>query len=83
MRGLKNKRVLVTGGAKGIGAATAARFIKEGARVAILDIDRPGLHQIKRALPRLMAAIVADVSKPKEVAQAYARLDALGETWIF
>ena len=36
MDGLKNKRVLVTGGARGIGAATAARFLQEGARVVVL-----------------------------------------------
>ena len=77
MRGLKNKRVLVTGGARGIGAATAARFIKEGAQVAVMDIDRSGLRQIKGSLPGLKAALVGDVSKPEEVARVYDRLDAL------
>ena len=41
MRGLKDKRVLITGGASGIGAATAARFLEEGSAVVVLD---RGLH---------------------------------------
>lgn len=41
MRGLKDKRIVVVGGANGIGAATAARLCQEGARVFIGDIDEP------------------------------------------
>ena len=42
MKGLANKRVLVTGGANGIGAATVTRFLNEGARVTVLDCDAKG-----------------------------------------
>ncbi len=72
-----NKRVLVTGGAKGIGAATAARFLEEGARVAVLDRDEPGLGQIRRSLPALAGTLVADVSKLQEVERAFVELDRL------
>ena len=50
MRGLKGKRVAITGGASGIGAATAARFLEEGSVVAILDRDVPALKQIRAKL---------------------------------
>jgi 3(or 17)beta-hydroxysteroid dehydrogenase len=36
---LANKTAIVTGGAKGLGAAVAALFVKEGARVVITDVD--------------------------------------------
>ena len=37
--GLDNKCVLVTGGAKGIGAATVELFASEGCQVALVDRD--------------------------------------------
>ncbi len=39
MRGLKDRTVLVTGGANGIGAATARRLAEEGCALGILDVD--------------------------------------------
>src|SRR5687768_8783079 len=39
---LEGLRVLITGGASGIGAATAAEFVRLGARVAVLDREADG-----------------------------------------
>ena len=75
MQGLKNKRVLITGGAGGIGAATAQRFLEEGARVAVFDRDEAAGARLQQELPGLGALIYADVADPASVAQAFDRLD--------
>ena len=77
MRNLEEKRVLVTGGASGIGAATAGRFIEEGSRVLVLDRDRPGLERVQRELPGLAGALEADVADEAAVERAFRQLDEL------
>jgi NAD(P)-dependent dehydrogenase (short-subunit alcohol dehydrogenase family) len=39
LKGLQDRVVIVTGGASGIGRATATRLVTDGARVALVDID--------------------------------------------
>jgi meso-butanediol dehydrogenase / (S,S)-butanediol dehydrogenase / diacetyl reductase len=75
MRGLKGKRVLITGGASGIGAATAARFLEEGAVVSILDRDQRARERTRNALPHLAGSFDADVSSLQQVQTAF--VDAL------
>jgi meso-butanediol dehydrogenase/(S,S)-butanediol dehydrogenase/diacetyl reductase len=77
MRGLKDKRVLITGGAGGIGTATAVRFLEEGAHVAVLDRDGAALPRLGRELPALSGLVASDVSDPEDVARAFAELDDL------
>ena len=77
MRGLKDKRVLITGGASGIGAATAARFLEEGSRVCVLDRDAVACKHIKQELAALgeagiSEAIIADVTDLMQVEAAFA-----------
>jgi len=72
MRGLKGKRVLITGGASGIGAATAARFLEEGATAVVLDRDANGRRQIQSQLPKLAGTVDADVSNLTQVQAAFA-----------
>ena len=61
MRGLRGKRVLITGGAGGIGGATAKRFLDEGAHVVVLDCNNEALSRVKDELPSLSGIISADV----------------------
>ncbi len=42
---LKNKTVLITGGAKGIGLATAKRILEQGSMVILWDFDRESLNE--------------------------------------
>ncbi len=72
MRGLTNKRILITGGASGIGAATAARFLEEGSRVCILDRDANACAAIRQQLPAISEAIIADVTDLMQVEAALA-----------
>ena len=77
MRGLSNKRVLVTGGAGGIGSATCRRFLEEGARVVALDRDEAGLERLAAELPELERAL-ADVTDPADVDRAFTEVE---ERW--
>jgi len=72
MRGLKDKRVLITGGASGIGAATAARFLDEGSQVCVLDRDDKACEALRHQLPGLGEAIIADVTDLMQVEAAFA-----------
>jgi len=72
MRGLKDRRVLVTGGGSGIGAATAARFLEEGAKVCVLDRDPQARASIATKLPALSAVLDADVARRDQVEAAFA-----------
>jgi meso-butanediol dehydrogenase/(S,S)-butanediol dehydrogenase/diacetyl reductase len=73
---LEGKRVLITGGASGIGFATAKRFLEEGSSVFIVDWNRKTFEEALSANPRLAGA-QADVSNPCEVEGAFEGMDAL------
>lgn len=74
MRGLKGKRVVITGGASGIGAATAARFAEEGSRVAILDRDPSACDSIAKELPGIAGTFLADVADHEQVERAFSAI---------
>jgi len=75
MRGLTNKRILITGGARGIGKATAERFLQEGAQVIVLDRDAAACQNLQQDLPELAGLLTADVADPEDVNRAFQELD--------
>lgn len=61
---------IVTGAARGIGAATADAFAREGARLAVLDLDRPGAEATAKRLQEAGAEALgfgADAAAANEV----------------
>jgi meso-butanediol dehydrogenase/(S,S)-butanediol dehydrogenase/diacetyl reductase len=68
-------RVLVTGGASGIGAAIARRFIGNGAHVAVLDRDEQGMSELDRTVPGVALPLQGDVTDVGSVDDAFVELD--------
>ncbi len=75
---LAGKTALVTGAARGIGLAIASRLSADGARVAVLDIEREAAEAAAKKVGGSAIAIVADVTRPAEVDTAVERVV---ETW--
>ncbi|MBL8384009.1 MAG: SDR family oxidoreductase [Burkholderiales bacterium] len=74
------RAVSVTGAAHGIGRAAALAFAARGARVALSDIDAPGLEDAARAAAAAGAAAVlarpTDIADAAQVARWFAAIDA-------
>lgn len=74
---LRGKRVVITGGASGIGYATAKRFIEEGAKVVIFDINEAALIRARENLRGLAGITVVDVSNEQSVEEGFRNVDRL------
>jgi NAD(P)-dependent dehydrogenase (short-subunit alcohol dehydrogenase family) len=67
LSGLDGKVAVVTGAADGIGAATARRLSREGARVALVDVRGEPLERVASELEGEALALQADVSSVQDV----------------
>jgi rhamnulose-1-phosphate aldolase/alcohol dehydrogenase len=77
-KSLEGKAALVTGGAGGIGAATARRLLSEGASVVLLDVDGAALEAACAELEQAHGAdrvrrVRCDVTDEASVTEAFAR----------
>lgn len=63
----KNKTAVITGGAKGIGAGCANVFYRDGANVAILDVDEKTGLELAKKLGNRAFYVQCDISNEKEV----------------
>lgn len=90
----KGKVVLVTGGATGLGRATSLAFARQGANIAVVDLNEPAAQETAaeiRALNRSCCVIRANVSEPgvpeqmvRQTVESLERLDVLvnnAATW--
>ncbi|MDZ7720962.1 MAG: glucose 1-dehydrogenase [Balneolaceae bacterium] len=70
-----NKTVVITGGAKGIGAGCASVFYREGANVAILDVDDKTGSKFVDELGERALFVKCNISKENEVQDAVEKID--------
>jgi NAD(P)-dependent dehydrogenase (short-subunit alcohol dehydrogenase family) len=84
LKGLTDRVVIVTGGASGIGRATAARLVAEGAQVALVDVDGDAASGAAAELGSDVLPLAGDVSFETDVqsyfaaaAEHFGRIDSL------
>ncbi|HTI79293.1 MAG TPA: SDR family oxidoreductase [Acetobacteraceae bacterium] len=75
MRGLHGRRVILTGGASGIGRAAALRLAAEGCVLGIFDLDEAGAQIVARQVEQA-AAYRVDITDREQIAAAVASFEA-------
>jgi 3-oxoacyl-[acyl-carrier protein] reductase len=76
---LKGRTAIVTGAAQGFGLGIAETYLREGARVCVMDINADKARDAAKGLGRKAFALACDVAKAKSVERAFARaIERLG-----
>ncbi|MDB5548608.1 MAG: fabG [Tardiphaga sp.] len=76
---LKGKTALVTGGASGFGAEIARSYVREGAKVVILDLNKTGAEAVAKEAGGGTIAFAGDVTKKSDIDAAVKTVvDAFG-----
>ena len=70
---LASKVAIVTGGASGFGAATVRRFVEEGAKVVIADMNLEGAQEVAESIGASVIAVQVDVTNREDVESAVAQ----------
>jgi 2-hydroxycyclohexanecarboxyl-CoA dehydrogenase len=77
VRGLQGRRIILTGGASGIGRAATIRLAEEGCIVGVLDLDEAGaLETARLAVAGRVSAYRADISDRGQVETALQRFES-------
>ena len=64
---LRDKKIIVTGGGSGFGAAMSRRFAAEGAKVLVADINGEAAARVAAEIGEAARPFVADVSRAEQV----------------
>jgi 3-oxoacyl-[acyl-carrier protein] reductase len=67
---LKDKIAIVTGAGSGMGEAIAHTYAREGARVAVLDVNEQAANKVANAIGNAAVAIACDVTDRADIARA-------------
>jgi NAD(P)-dependent dehydrogenase (short-subunit alcohol dehydrogenase family) len=71
---LENKPILVTGGARGLGAAICRDLARAGASMIVADVNQAGAQQVAESLQNGARAVKLDVTNDAEVAAVLERI---------
>ena len=75
---LNDTVALVTGGASGLGEATARRFVAAGAKVVVVDLNDERGNALQRELDGSITYVKGNVADPEDIGRAVAAAEAMG-----